>query len=104
MTGMAWCMSQKRASRRGDLIERWGRERQANPDASRIILTHTNDEVRSLNEAAREKMRDAGHLGDEVRVSVERGAPISGRRHDRLQGHALADGRYGQQPATRSAA
>ena len=40
---------------------------------SRIILTHTNDEVRALNEAARERMRAAGDLGDEVRVTVERG-------------------------------
>jgi len=40
---------------------------------SRIILTHTNDEVRALNEAARGRMRAAGDLGDEVRVTVERG-------------------------------
>jgi hypothetical protein len=39
----------------------------------RIILTHTNDEVRALNEAARERMRTAGNLGDEVRLVVERG-------------------------------
>ncbi|MDU6667262.1 MAG: Ti-type conjugative transfer relaxase TraA, partial [Bradyrhizobium sp.] len=36
--------------------------------------THTNDEVRILNEAARERMRAAGDLGDEVGVTVERGA------------------------------
>ncbi|PSJ55954.1 Ti-type conjugative transfer relaxase TraA [Pseudaminobacter soli (ex Li et al. 2025)] len=59
---------------RGNLIERWDRERQASPDKSRIILTHTNDEVRALNESARERMRTAGDLGDEVRVAVERGA------------------------------
>ena len=58
---------------RGDLIERWDRDRQASPDRSRIILTHTNDEVRALNEAARERMRAAGDLGLEVRVTVERG-------------------------------
>ncbi|WP_163570826.1 hypothetical protein, partial [Klebsiella pneumoniae] len=43
------------------------------PDKSRIILTHTNDEVRALNEAAREQMRAAGDLGNEVHVTVERG-------------------------------
>src|SRR5690606_32090706 len=43
------------------------------PDSSRIILTHTNAEVRELNEAARERMRDAGDLGEDVRVTVERG-------------------------------
>jgi Ti-type conjugative transfer relaxase TraA len=63
-----------REQARGDLIDRWDRDRQASPDRTRIILTHTNDEVRALNEAAREQMRAAGDLGDEVRVTVERGA------------------------------
>jgi hypothetical protein len=49
------------------------RKRQSAPERSRIILTHTNDEVRALNEAARERMRTAGDLGDDVRVTVERG-------------------------------
>ncbi|TKB20400.1 MAG: Ti-type conjugative transfer relaxase TraA, partial [Mesorhizobium sp.] len=46
-----------REQARGDLIERWDRDRRAEPDESRIILTHTNDEVRALNEAARGRMR-----------------------------------------------
>jgi ATP-dependent exoDNAse (exonuclease V) alpha subunit len=58
---------------RDDLIGRWDRERQASPDQSRIILTHTNDEVRALNDAARDRMRAAGDLGDDVRLVVERG-------------------------------
>ena len=62
-----------REQARGDLIERWDRERQAAPERSRIILTHTNDEVRALNEAARERMRSGGDLGDEVHLTVERG-------------------------------
>jgi Ti-type conjugative transfer relaxase TraA len=66
--------AQTREQARGDLIERWDRDRQASPDRSRIILTHTNDEVRALNEAARERMRAVGDLGDEVRVTVERGS------------------------------
>jgi Ti-type conjugative transfer relaxase TraA len=49
--------AQTREQARGDLIERWNRDRQASPDKSRIILTHTNDEVRALNEAARGRMR-----------------------------------------------
>ncbi|MBZ9766561.1 Ti-type conjugative transfer relaxase TraA [Mesorhizobium sp. CA6] len=57
-----------------DLVERWDRDRQADPEASRIILTHTNDEVRALNQAARERMRAAGDLEDDVQVEVERGA------------------------------
>ncbi|TPJ96075.1 Ti-type conjugative transfer relaxase TraA [Mesorhizobium sp. B2-5-9] len=59
---------------RSNLVERWDRDRQAQPQASRIILTHTNDQVRALNKAARECMRAAGDLGDDVQVEVERGA------------------------------
>ena len=62
-----------REQARDDLIDRWDRDRQASPDRSRIILTHTNDEVRALNEAARERMRAVGDLGDDVRLAVERG-------------------------------
>jgi Ti-type conjugative transfer relaxase TraA len=65
--------AQTREQARDDLIDRWDRDRQAAPERSRIILTHTNDEVRALNEAARERMRSGGDLGDEVRVTVERG-------------------------------
>jgi hypothetical protein len=66
--------AQTRERARVDLIDRWDRDRRASPDRSRIILTHTNDEVRALNEAARERIRAYGDLGDEVRVTVERGA------------------------------
>ena len=66
--------AQTREQARGDLIDRWDHDRRASPDRSRIILTHTNDEVRALNEAARERMRAADDLGDEVGVVVERGA------------------------------
>ncbi|PYE85237.1 AAA family ATPase, partial [Phyllobacterium leguminum] len=66
--------AETREQARGDLIARWDRDRQAEPDKSRIILTHTDAEVRELNEAARERMREAGDLGEDVRVTVERGA------------------------------
>jgi Ti-type conjugative transfer relaxase TraA len=65
--------AQTREQARDDLIDRWDRDRQASPDRTRIILTHTNDEVRALNEAGRMRMRAAGDLGNEVRVTVERG-------------------------------
>jgi hypothetical protein len=65
--------AQSREQARGDLIDRWDRDRQAAPDNTRIILTHTNAEVRELNETGRERMREAGDLGDDVRVVVERG-------------------------------
>jgi Ti-type conjugative transfer relaxase TraA len=66
--------AETRKQARSDLIDRWDRERQANPDASRIILTHTNAEVRELNEAARYRMREAGELDADVHVAAERGA------------------------------
>jgi len=65
--------AETREAARGALIERWDRDRQANPDASRIILTHTNAEVRELNEGARDAMRASGDLGADVRLKVERG-------------------------------
>ncbi|PKP94451.1 MAG: Ti-type conjugative transfer relaxase TraA [Alphaproteobacteria bacterium HGW-Alphaproteobacteria-14] len=65
--------AETREAARGELIERWDRERQADPGDTRIILTHTNDEVRALNDAARERLRDAGELGEDVTISAERG-------------------------------
>jgi ATP-dependent exoDNAse (exonuclease V) alpha subunit len=56
------------------LVDRWDAQRSADPDQTRIILTHTNAEVRDLNLAARDRLRDSGELGADVRVSAERGA------------------------------
>ena len=58
---------------RAALVDRWDHDRQTAPDASRLILTHTNDEVGALNLAAREKLRAAGQLGEEVAIRTERG-------------------------------
>jgi Ti-type conjugative transfer relaxase TraA len=65
--------AETREQAREELIDRWDRGRMANPDASRIILTHTNVEVRELNEAARARMRAAQMLGEDVGLEVERG-------------------------------
>jgi len=65
--------AETREAARGDLIERWDRDRQASPGDTRIILTHTNDEVRELNEAARGKLRANGELGNDVTIRAERG-------------------------------
>jgi Ti-type conjugative transfer relaxase TraA len=65
--------AESRQAARGDLIARWDKERQASPRSSRMILTHTNDEVRALNEAARQRMRASGDLGEDVHLQVERG-------------------------------
>jgi len=56
-----------------DLIDRWDCDRQVHPDASRIILTHTNDAVHVLNLAARDRLRAAGDLGDDITIAIERG-------------------------------
>lgn len=58
---------------RAELIEGWNYARASDPEKSRIILTHTNAEVRDLNIAARDKLRDQGELGADVRVETERG-------------------------------
>jgi Ti-type conjugative transfer relaxase TraA len=58
---------------RTELIDRWDRDRQAAPDQSRIILTHTNAEVRLLNDLARQRKGAAGDLGEDVSLTVERG-------------------------------
>ncbi|WP_341713217.1 Ti-type conjugative transfer relaxase TraA [Erythrobacter sp.] len=66
-------VAETREAARGELIERWDRDRQASPDDTRIILTHTNDEVRELNDAARGKLRESGDLGIDVTIRAERG-------------------------------
>ncbi|MET0238520.1 MAG: Ti-type conjugative transfer relaxase TraA, partial [Sphingobium sp.] len=58
---------------RAELVGCWDAERLADPTATRIILTHTNAEVRDLNLAARDRLRDAGALGQDVGVVAERG-------------------------------
>ncbi|MCC6480335.1 MAG: Ti-type conjugative transfer relaxase TraA, partial [Sphingomonadaceae bacterium] len=70
--GMVYAADTREAAR-AELIERWDQERQANPDDSRIILTHTNDEVRELNQMAREQMRTAGALGADATIKAARG-------------------------------
>src|SRR3546814_14713964 len=66
--------AETREAARSELVDRWDAQRLADPDKTRIILTHTNAEVRDLNQAARDRLRDAGELGTDVRVSAERGA------------------------------
>jgi Ti-type conjugative transfer relaxase TraA len=67
-------VAETRDAARAALVDRWDRDRAASPDASRIILTHTNDEVQALNSAARNRLRARGELGPEVAVQTERGA------------------------------
>jgi Ti-type conjugative transfer relaxase TraA len=62
-----------REAARENLIDRWDRERIAAPADTRIILTHTNDEVKALNEAARDRLRVHGELGSDIHLKIERG-------------------------------
>ncbi|KKI21790.1 Ti-type conjugative transfer relaxase TraA [Sphingomonas sp. Ag1] len=62
-----------REQARAELVDGWDRARQAEPGNSRIILTHTNAEVQSLNGEARDRLRASGDLGDDVTVKAERG-------------------------------
>ena len=53
--------AQTREEARDDLVEGWDQDRTAAPDKTRIILTHTNDEVAALNEPRpRQAARRAG--------------------------------------------
>jgi Ti-type conjugative transfer relaxase TraA len=65
--------AQTRDEARADLVEGWDRDRTAAPDKTRVILTHTNDEVAVLNNLARAKLRDGQELGLDVEIRVERG-------------------------------
>jgi hypothetical protein len=62
-----------REQARAELVDGWDRARQAEPGSTRIILTHTNAEVHSLNGEARDRLRASGDLGDDVTVKAERG-------------------------------
>lgn len=62
-----------RDAARAALIDRWDTERRDEPAASRIILTHTNQEVQMLNRAARERLHAQGELGTDVAIRTERG-------------------------------
>lgn len=62
-----------REDARKELVERWDKDRIDTPEASRLILTHTNDEVQALNALARDRLKARGELGDDVELKVERG-------------------------------
>ncbi|MDP3673619.1 MAG: Ti-type conjugative transfer relaxase TraA [Novosphingobium sp.] len=65
--------AETREQARGVLIDGWDRDRGARPDATRIILTHTNDEVHTLNLAARDRLRASGELGENIVIRTEKG-------------------------------
>ncbi len=100
-----------RAAAKAALVAGWDVVRQGSPEASQVILAYTRDDVRDLNELARERMRLAGvlHGADQV-VQTERGARAFaagdrimfgrnerglGGHHDRAQGVAVKNGSLG---------
>jgi len=100
-----------RAAAKAALVAGWDAVRQGRPEASQVILAYTRDDVRDLNELARERMRLAGVLrGADQVVQTERGerAFAAGDRimfgrnerglgghHDRAQGVAVKNGSLG---------
>jgi Ti-type conjugative transfer relaxase TraA len=70
--GMVHAADTREAARAG-LVDRWDRDRQAEPDKTRIMFTHTNAEVRELNQEARERVRASGELGEDRTVAADRG-------------------------------
>ena len=62
-----------RDAARAELVDGWDRQRRADPDQSRIILTYTNAEVRELNGEARDRLRAGGELGEDVAFAADRG-------------------------------
>ena len=66
--------AQDRNEARAALIEQWDRDRKGSPRSSTLILSHTRDEVQQLNSMARDRLREAGELGEETTVRTGRGA------------------------------
>ena len=58
---------------RSALVAGWAAGRQERPQASLIMLTHTRADVAALNGLARDRLQEAGALGEERQVATERG-------------------------------
>jgi hypothetical protein len=71
------------ADARRALIDRWDRDRTAQPQKSRLILAHTRADVAGLNALARQRLRLGKQLGDDVRVETTKG-PKPFARGDRV--------------------
>ncbi|SFK37529.1 Ti-type conjugative transfer relaxase TraA [Sphingomonas sp. NFR04] len=70
--------SETRVEARSALIVRWDRERIADPAASRMILTHTNQECDELNALVRDAMKRSGALDADIAVETTRGERLFG--------------------------
>jgi Ti-type conjugative transfer relaxase TraA len=65
--------AQDRNEARAALIGQWDRDRKDNPRSSALILSHTRDEVQQLNSLARDRLREAGELGEQMKITTGRG-------------------------------
>lgn len=66
--------TQSKAEPRTALLAAWGKEAEAAPAESRLILAYTREDVRELNNAAREIRQSRRELGRSVVVQTTRGA------------------------------
>ncbi|WP_339710372.1 Ti-type conjugative transfer relaxase TraA [uncultured Sphingosinicella sp.] len=71
------------AEAKKQLIDRWDRERKAQPQKSRLILAHTRADVAGLNALARQRLRLGRQLGDDVSIETTKG-PKPFARGDRV--------------------
>ena len=72
-----------RDAARSTLVNRWAQDAKEHPDQTRLMLTYTREEVRKLNNLAREVRRQRGELGHAEVIKTERG-PREFAAHDRL--------------------
>jgi Ti-type conjugative transfer relaxase TraA len=61
------------ADAKKELIDRWDKERKAQPQKSRLILAHTRADVASLNALARQRLRLGRQLGLDVSIETTKG-------------------------------
>lgn len=66
------------------LIAAWSRARGDHPDASSVILTHTNADVHDLNQLGRAAYRAEGRLGEDQEIAPKGGGTITVATGDRL--------------------
>lgn len=68
---------------RAGLLKQWDADRKSSPEASQILIAHTNRERQQLNDAVRELRQSGGELGEETTIQSVRGRlPVAVR--DRL--------------------
>lgn len=72
--------SHNRGRARVALIEGWRSERGHDPALSRVILSHTRDEVRTLDDMALDALEQGGQLGDDIAVQTASGERLIAER------------------------